>query len=372
MAVTLLAGAESSTDNTSNNPIDMADKIAELEPNVAPLVLLASKMGKVAATNPKIEWQEDESMPRVTTISATIVASSTPIGVTADIFRVGDLVRITTQGEGLEVTATAAGSITAVRSIGSMAAASAISGSELFLVGNANAEGSLLREIKYPQLVSASNYNEIVRTPFGVTGTEDATKHYGGDERDRLRAKFGKEHARTWEQIAFFGARDLNSTNKRFCGGLKEFITTNITADTGGLAEADWQTFLQAGFRYGSERKVAFGSSKFISALEGYARTNLRVVDDHASTYGIKMSTYISGHGTVDIVHHRDWQDSTIYGGYCFLVDMDNVKLRPLRDTKLYPNRQAPDYDGFKDEYLTEMSLQVTHERTHSILTGIT
>ena len=121
-----------------------------------------------------------------------------------------------------------------------------------------------------------------------------------------------------------------------------------------------------------SGEKVAFCSSKVIAALEGFARSNLRVNDNAADKYGIKMSTYVSGQGTVNIVHHRDWQDSSVYGGYAFLVDMSSVKERPLRPTRLKENVQAPDYDGFKDEYISEWSLQVTHERKHSLLTGVT
>jgi hypothetical protein len=164
MAVTLLSGAEASTDNTANNPRDMKG-IFELEPNVAPLTLLMSKLRKEAAANPLVEWLEDESMPRLTTLSASATSAATALGVTADIFRVGDIVRITETGEAVEVTATAAGAVTATRSIGRVADASATSAAELFIVANANAEGSTLRQIKYPQLVTASNYAEIVRTP---------------------------------------------------------------------------------------------------------------------------------------------------------------------------------------------------------------
>jgi hypothetical protein len=60
-----------------------------------------------------------------------------------------------------------------------------------------------------------------------------------------------------------------------------------------------------------------------------------------------------------------------VYGAYVFLVDLDQVKLRPLRDTQLKENVQAPDYDGFKDEYISEIGLQVTHERKHALLTGV-
>lgn len=370
MPVTLLVGAESSTDNTDNNVRDMVP-VAELEPNEAPLVALMNKLGSRPAKNPKVEWLEDESMPRVTTLSASAASNATSFGVTADIFRADDVIRFTAGGFGIHVTATGAGSISGVK-VGGTAQVSAANAAEMYLVANANAEGATLREIKYPQLVTASNYCQNVTTPFGVTGTEDATEHYSGDERARLRRKFGVEHARTLEQIFFFGPRDIKNTNRRFCGGLKEFISTNITADTGGLAEADWQTFLRTGFRYGSERKVAFCSSKAIAAIEGFARSNLRVNDNAAERYGVHMKTYVSGQGVVDLVHHRDWNDSAIYDGYVFLVDMDAVKMRPLRATRLEADVQAPDYDGFKDQYRTEVGLAVQHERKHALLTGVT
>jgi uncharacterized protein DUF5309 len=373
MPVTLLVGSEASTDNVDNNVRDMAAGVAELEPNVAPLLALLDKLSKEAATNPKIEWLEDESMPRITTLSASAASNATVFGVTANYFRVGDVIRSTPYGFAVLVTATAAGAISGTK-IGGTAQVSASSGAELYIVSNANAEGSTLREIKYPQLVTASNYCQNIRTPLGITGTEQATKHYGGDERARLQNKFGKEHARNIEQTLFFGARDIQATNQRTCGGVKEFISTNVTNDTGGLTETEWQAFLKTGFRFGSERKVAFCSPTGIAALEGYARSNLKVEKNLSKSekYGIEMSTYVSGQGVVDIVMHRDWNDSSIYGGYIFLLDIDALKLRPLRDTRLRTNVHAPDYDGFKDEYLTEVSLQVSHERRHALLTGIT
>jgi hypothetical protein len=345
-----------------------------LEPSAAPLTALLSMLGSLPAKNPKIEWQENEAMPRLTTLSASAASNATAFGVAADIFRVGDVIRFPGQGFGGLVTATAAGAITATK-IGSTAQASAASAQEVYLVSNANAEGATLREIKYPQLVTASNYCQIIRTPVGLTETEQATDHYLGNERARLQKEAGIEHARAQEQTFFFGPRDLQSTNQRTCGGLKEFISTNVTADTGGLTESDWQSFLKSGFRYGSDRKVAFCSPTAISVIEGYVRsTSTGLITQSPATnatYGIQMKTYVSGQGTVDLVLHRDWNDSTNYGGFVFLVDMDAVKMRPLRSTRLKTNVQAPDYDGFKDEYITEVGLQVLHERRHALLTGV-
>ena len=351
----------------------MVANVYHLEPDQAPLVALLSSLGSAPAKNPKIEWLENEAMPRLTTLSASATSAATAFGVGADIFRVGDVIRLPAQGFGGLVTATAAGAITATK-IGGTAQASAQTGSEVFIVSNANAEGASLREIKYPQLVTASNYCQIIRTPFGVTGTEDATEHYGGDERKRLQKDFGIEHARAIDQTFFMGARDLQNTNQRTCGGLKEFISTNVTADTGGLTESDWQSFLKSGFRYGSEDKVAFCSPTAIAAIEAFARTTstgLISQSPASGKYGIKMSQYVSGQGTVHLVKKRDWNDSTTYGGYVFLVDMEAVKMRPLRETRLKMNVQAPDYDGFKDQYISEVSLQVIHERRHALLTGV-
>lgn len=310
-------------------------------------------------------------MPRITTLSASAASTATAFGVTADIFRVGDVVRFTSQGFAILVSATATGAITGAK-VGGTAQASAANSSEMYVVSNSNTEGATLREIRFPQLVTASNYCQIIRTPVGLTETEQATQHYSGDERRRLQKEAGIEHARAQEQTFFWGARDLSNTTQRMCGGLKEFIATNITNDTGGLTEGDLQTFLQAGFRYGSARKTMFCSPKVIAAIEGFARSNLRVNDNAGERYGITMKTYVSGQGEIDLILKRDWADSTNYGGYAFLVDMDAVKKRPLRDTRLKENVQAPDYDGFKDEYITETSLQVSHERRHSLLTGVT
>ena len=335
-----------------------------------------SRLGSKPAKNPKVEWIENEAMPRVTTLSASAASNATAFGVTDNIFRVNDVIRFTSQGFAAYVTATASGAITAtVIATASHAQASAANASEIYLVSNSNAEGATLREIKYPQLVTASNYAQIIRTPTGITETEQATEHYGGEERARLQREAGIEHSRAWEQTYFFGARDLVNTNQRSCAGLYEFIATNVTADTGGLTESDFTTFLRSGFRYGSDRKVLFASPKAAVAIDAFTRASSgssMYNTTPQNMYGVNVKTYVSSQGTVDIVLKRDWNDSANYAGYAFLVDMDAIKMRPLRDTRLKQNVQAPDYDGFKDEYITEVSLQVTHERRHALLTGVT
>ncbi len=377
MTPTILVGPETTIQNTDNNLRDVEFGVHELEPNVAPLTVLTRAMGAVPAINPKFEWEEDELMPRITTLStsAQSAATSAVYVPVLDIWRVGDVFRFSSLGFGGLITATAANSITAT--IIGTSGLSAQSGSEMFLVSNANAELATMRELKFTQLNVPFNYDQIIRTPFGVSTTEIGTKHYGGPERDRLAKHFGIDHARALEQTFFFGIRSINSVT-RTAGGLQQFVTTNVTNDSGGTTIAEWETFLKTGFRYGSRRKTAFCSPSAIQAIEGYARSNIRVTDADktgGSVYGIKMATYVSGQGVVDLIAHVDWQDSAVYGGYLFLVDMDAVKERPLQmvgSTRLLRDRQAPDYDGVKDEYRSETGLEVVTERVHALMTGMT
>lgn len=378
MAATVLTG-DLALDiiNQSQRVVDMDDKIAELQPNASPLVVLLKKMRRVQAISPKVEWLEHDLLPRYDTVSAAATSAATSVGVSNySYFRVGDVLRETQTGEALEVTGVSSGVLGVARAIGNVAAAAIASGDELFIVSNVNAEGAGLRVIKTTKLVNQSNYCEIVRTPLGVTGTEAASKLYGGPDRPRLQATAGIEHMRDWEHIAFYGAKKEDTSTSgapvRYAGGAVEFIATNITSGVGTLTEATFQTFLRTGFRYGSERKVLFASPLIVTAIEGFARSNLRVSNDNAATYGVSMKTYVSGQGIVDIVMERAWADSATYKGYAFLVDMDAVEWHYLRDTKLLENRQANDADKIEDEYLTEACPVWKNEQKHSLLKGVT
>src|SRR6266498_3436584 len=262
------------TINQTQRVPEVDDMIHLLEPNVAPLTVLSRKMRKRSVINPKVEWLEQQELPRFTTLSASAASNATAFGPAVDIFRVGDILRLPVSGEGVEVTATAAGALTVTRALGVAitAGVSAASGDELFIVGNVNQEGASLREIKTQKVDNLSNFCEIVRSPTGLTGTDAASKQYGGVSRESLQADALRQHYRSWENIALVGIKreDTGTTGKpkRFAGGMTEYVTTNITNAAGALTEATFQTFLRSGFRYGSSRKLLLASPLVTAAIE--------------------------------------------------------------------------------------------------------
>lgn len=324
MATTLIAG-DLATDTIASGGkvVDMDDRISELEPNNAPFVHLLRKLNKKGAINPEIRWLEQVSMPRFDTFSASALSTATALSVTnAAYFRVGDGARITETGEFVQVTGVSASGIGVNRGIGGTVAASATSAAGIYIVNNANAEGASLRTIKSVKLTQQNNYCQIIRTPFGVTGTELATKMYGqyANDRVRLQKTFGLEHERAIEATLFWGAKKEDTTTSgapvRFAGGLFEYISTNVTNVNGTLTRATFETFLRSGFRYGSEEKWLFVSPLVNAALDGFAWNSAATsngsswqqytTDVPAGSIGVQIKKYYSSQGTVNIVMKRD------------------------------------------------------------------
>lgn len=397
----IITGDEATdTIQQSQRVIDMSDVIAELEPNNAPYVALMGKLGKGTLKSPKREWLESFSMPRFTTVSAsgTSAVSALPIASSVSgYFRVGDGVRITETGEFVEVLSVNSTWLGVTRAIqeGSLGvtAASFTSAAGLYIVNNANAEGATIRTIKVPKLDAVFNYAQIVRTPYGATNTTIWSEMYGqyDNEKARLQHLAGLEHDRQIEATLFWGARkqDTSTTGspKRWCGGLYEFITTNVTTGVGTLTRSAWETFLRSGFRYGSDEKWFFCSPLVMAALDAFvwdsgttrygsnsAGTMRQNVPIGSAEIGVAVTRYTCSQGIVNIVRKRHWNDQSDLRGAGFLVDMNNVKMytAPGRDGLLLDNIQANDADKVEGNWLSEFTQEVRQEATHARLAGVT
>jgi hypothetical protein len=325
-------------------------------------------------------------VPRLTTLAASVAAATgtTTLSVatgTGTYFRVNDVVRIATTGENCTVSSVSADAIAVTRAVGGVSAITgAASGGDLIKIGNAAAEGATLGTLIQTKKVANYNYAQIQRDPWGFTNTLVASKLYGGPEPANEAKKKLIEHKRQLENTLFWGVRDINTGGTApvgYCGGIFQYVTSNITSGVGNLTESVFEAFLRKAFRYGSQNKVIFVSPLVASALSSFPQGKLAPPSPDINKYGVSLSTYQSASGaTVQIMVKRDWYDFQSadgqYGGIGVVVDMEDVKMRPLRDTVLKPDRQANDEDSVKQEYLTEWSFELGNEKKHAIISGIT
>ncbi len=377
LGVTLISGTRGTSDiEVARRKLDVPDEIFLLQPDAAPLVQILSQAKKKQAINPEITWFEDELLPQSDTaedLVTTVTQTSIKMTNTGYFFE-GDIIRVEASSELLRCTTSSGLSITVERGWAGSTAAVITASITLLKLGNANEEGSGAPVLRSTTVSKVYNYLQIFKTPFGVTETENASELYGGGDLSYLRVKKLIEHKVQMERALLFGERYEDTTGthpKRTTRGIAPFISTNVTPISTTLTETAFETFLETGFTYGSTRKVLIASPKVVSAINYWARGKLNMYPKD-KTYGISVMQYLSAHGEVQIIRHKLLTGSTL-GGYAFLLDMNNLAYRFLkgRDTKLERNIQDNDEDQEKDQYITEMGLELRSEKTHSEMTGV-
>jgi hypothetical protein len=252
----------------------------------------------------------------------------------------------------------------------------------LLIVGNASAQGQGLGAEKILKRVAQFNYQMIQRNPYGFTRSLMASTLYGGPEPMKERKKKAVEHKRAIEYNLFWGVRALDTSGTEptgHAGGLFEFITSNVQAAGGTLTKTFMDTAMRAFLQHGEQNQVLFVSPVFAQAISGFLRDVWAPVEaGKARLWGAQVDGFISGaYGyQVPVVVKRDWNDfstaSSQYGGWGFCVNMDAVELATLRNTELLRDRQNNDADRYDEEYLTEFTVKIQHERKHGIITGVT
>lgn len=369
---------------------EMMRKVAVLETSSKPLTTLMSNLMKVIATDtPEPQHTEDELQPTVDLAAGALAAAGVALAVDNPTFYlVGDLLHIPRTGEVMYVT-TAAGvsPITVRRGIGQTPPANIVADDPIWILSGASEEGASSRDALNTLEIPFTHHCQIIRNSIEATGTQTATRQLGGDFDDQAEKKL-IEHKRQMEHCMKFGRQDritINNQYMRTMGGLLERIRINRMAVNGVIEEGTWEAFLEMGFQYGSSRKLFIGAPKVLRGIGNFARNRLITVPEDES-YGLVLRRYESNSGTVDLISDREFK-GTIYGGYGVLFDPDYVVVRYLRAgpgggrpakyegsafCKRIENIQANDADRRKDEYFSELCLQMIHERVHAVITGVT
>ena len=266
------------------------------------------------------------------------------------------------------------------------------------------AEGAAIGEETRKQVRRLKNCTQIFREPYAITGTANASKHYGGSELARLQAR---KLAKIKSDIEFAmltnGDISLDSSSenpKRTMAGfgLGQSAGTGVIKSLDGRGDANLQVAftgagldeMDAAVEYvfsdtmeGSMEKTVLCSNKwlrFITSLgrQGVGPTGTPVASNGASinvnsgdanaTAGLRVTSYQGPVGVLNFIPHPMLKGA--YEDFALAVDMANVDLRPLasRDMQLRSDVVNDGRDGRVDEWLMEVGMEVRNEQTHAIL----
>jgi len=365
---------------TDRRDLNVADKILELQPSETPFLVIGDKTSVGTAKSLEETWYDDDLAPWWTEAADDyLIDATTIILVDGSIVKAKDLIKNTTTGEVMLVTAVSGNDVTVERAVGDetdgngTAAAAGAAGDNFMRMGNAMEENSLSPDPRATQPNKYYNYVEIKRTPFsGSIEDLNEDKETTEDERKRLQRRKAIEHKLDLERSYVFGERnEIIAEKRRTLGGLFQFLDNQFDTIGGVLTEALFEAVLEDAFKYGSKEKILITSPRVGSAINQFARDNIEVRSGE-TYYGLKIAEYISFHGTLYVATSHMFERD--YLGMGAILDMENIDILPYGgfSTTLRANLQEEDRLGWKDEYLTMSTLRVRLNKTHRVLDGIT
>jgi hypothetical protein len=254
---------------------------------------------------------------------------------------------------------------------------------------------------------SITNYVQIFKTPWSISNTLKAVALRGGDELGILRLRKTIQHKTAIEYAMFFQAGGVDGTDygilststenplTRFKGlgvGLSATgntakpgfiytknadLNTDYTLSRAAAGPAVIHALLEKVFDDlvddPSETKVAMCSNAWLTAIADMAATFGSAsgfkFGDHTVTNALGIPgirTLTSPVGTLRLVPFKHLRGR--FENYAVVLDMKNIKYRPLRPTKMLSNVGSDEIDGQLDYMITEAGLQVMHESTHAVL----
>ena len=222
--------------------IDMAERIALLEPDASPLTVLSKRIRRERALDPKFSWLEDDREPRFDAINNGAGYNTSATSLVVDngtYFAEHDLVQNTRTKEVFRVTGVATNTLTVVRGLGNGGTGVAmLDNDELLILGSAQPEGDTSKPARSSNPTKQTNYTQIIRTPWEATGTWRASTNVTRPaDWEHQANKHGIEHAISIEFCLLFGKADENTSGsqpRRTTGGalvVSELVAEPAPAD---------------------------------------------------------------------------------------------------------------------------------------------
>ena len=358
--------------------VDMQKKVYMLDSGQNPaLRAISMRAPAIPVKSFEPSWLEDAPVPEWDVTTATSADNDTTIDVAnGTYFKGGDLVRVPRTGEYMLVSSVASNVVTVTRGVAGTAAA-LNSGERLHNMGIVDLEGNTSPEARTTIMAKKSNFTRILKTPVELSRTTSQVDLYGGNERPRLRHNAGVKHARLLELEFFHGTKletVSGATVRRYAGGLDHFVTSNILTANGMLSESELYEWLGTVYRHSvggavSSSRVLFAGQALMNTISMWGQNKLTTDSQRNARYGFHISTLLTPYGTLDIVYHPLLEEE--YDGWGYVCDMSGLKIGQLQPTVLQTEIQAPDADGYKDQYLSEQTYFVMNQEAFGIIKGV-
>lgn len=377
-----VAGTRLTLSDTVGLAVDMSPVIQLIDPyDVGLLSYFGLSSLDKEATETEHKWMEDTLRPLTSTITDNPLGdTATTINVAAGTgvnFRQGDVVKI--ENELIRITAApSTDALTTIaspngRGWGGSTAAQHAQNSVIEIVSVTIAEGEATPGTQRTTVkTSVSNYTQIFEDVVQVSSTLEAVEQWNpGSEYARQLGKTMKSLLILMDKTFIYGkpaARAAANGNTGAMGGLRHFITTNVTAASSAqLSEKLCLDSLMQTYAAGGNVKVMVMTLTQKRALNKFLDPNRRTgMDDRRA--GAIVDTYLWDHGVVDTLIDR-WMPTD----EVMFLDSEHIGFGPLRGQALrHEVLPKPSLLVQKGQIVGEYTCEVKSQTAHARITGLT
>jgi len=295
--------------------------------------------------------------------------------------------------------------ITVSRAIGTVAAAAITLGGsvspEAYQVGNAYEEGSIRPQALNINPISVTNYTQIFRNTWAITGTVDATQVIVGDStQSENKQDCAALHAADIEKALFFGQKSIGTRNGmpfRTMDGLissvsniayypPSYAAPNVFPAGLTTTNDQLEAMLDPVFDQSTDPKVANQRVLFVGGKARIVLNNIgkksgiyQLMDGQTS-WGLQFSTLKLARGTFQIIEHPLFNSNPNWSRMAVAVDLSTFALAYLRGRETLnrefniTGQQTTDngIDAVGGSLLTECTTEIRNPPANSIITGLT
>lgn len=390
---TIVTGQRKLSDigSTRKKPI-FTGEFVNISGDVAPLYLMTEKLGKSKEVGQASYFHlETDWLPTVVTVNdatdlndsdtALVVdngqAARCPTGTILKVLRTGEMLRVTALNNSTHT-------LTVTRGVGGTTAAAILDNEEIAILSHAAAEGATSPESVSSEPTLKTNYCQTFRQALELSGRDVESDNFGPGELERISKDALESLTMKVEKAMLFQNGTGSSTDPTMTIGVEGWLSTNVTNVGGALTETTLiDSFITPWFRrnHGKKKMIAFAGEKVRRAIDSFGRDMIRYAPSDTGI-GINVMKYRTTFGEIELVPHGmmtpigssvtaanlGWQ------GYLIGLNMELVGKRVFsgRARKLYKNRQTPDQDGIKWEWIEDVGLYLASEAQHALLKGVT
>lgn len=378
----------SETTYSGQNPTLMQrsldENILNLDPRDTPLLTLIGGLDGAAgrfsfrptSDNTKYEWMEDTLGFRTIANGAAISAGAATSIVTApgDAIKVqpGHILEYDTVQAWVSAVDTGTNTLTVIRPYAGTADVAIPAGATIKIVGMARLEGAESDPIAGTTATFGYNYTQIVHRELSESGTMEKMNLLGkGDPWQYEAAKQVPNMLIELEHSLLYGIRQVGAaTAPRALGGVKTFITTNVTANLATkITKAAFEAAALAMFNTsgGGDKYAIVSPANYVEITSQFTTAEtVQHTESNANEYWWGMSPVgiYTKFGKINLYIDR-WLTSS----FIPIIDLANVGMKTLRPFFIEPLAKSGDYH--KQETIWEGSLCMRGDKSHALIAGI-